>query len=63
MGSVYQDKLNNEILDQVEKSRSSNNKLWMGLVRIAIKTDEGKELLKDIQENDKQISKLMGELG
>ena len=51
-----------DILSLVEDHRGANNKLWMGLVKIATKTKEGINLLKDIRKNDVKISNLLGEI-
>jgi hypothetical protein len=52
------------LIDQVQKVRASNNKLWMDLLRLAIdsKPEKAKAILKSINANDKKISKLLGEI-
>jgi hypothetical protein len=50
------------IVDSIQEIRSQNNKLWMDLLRVAAKyaPEETKSILKNINKNDKQISKLLG---
>jgi hypothetical protein len=52
------------IIDQIQKVRSKNNKLWMDLLRVASQyaPDRTKKILKAINTNDKKISKLIGEI-
>lgn len=44
--------------------RARNNDLWMKLLEIALVTapDETKEVLRQINENDRKVSDLLGEL-
>lgn len=53
-----------EIIEKITKTREANNKLWMGLVKLALKghPEETKTLLKSITENDKKIIEAIGEL-
>jgi uncharacterized membrane protein len=53
-----------EIINEVQKVRSNNNKLWMDLLRVASThaPDKTKKILKSINANDKKISKLLGEI-
>ena len=53
-----------KILHEVEVTRARNNKLWMGLLRIALESrpTEAKSLLGEINTNDQKISKLLGML-
>lgn len=44
-------------VDEIEAIRKHNNSLWMDLLRIALKYGEGKEILRKIVENDKQITR------
>tara|TARA_B100000902_G_C26735717_1_gene633598 strand:+ start:274 stop:456 length:183 start_codon:yes stop_codon:yes gene_type:complete len=55
---------NNIIINEVEKIRKLNNKNWMNLLRIAIKFSpaESKKVLKNINLNDKKISKLLSKI-
>ena len=55
---------NNKIIDEVQEVRAVNNKLWMDLLRIAIESNpiEAKRILKNINLNDKLISKLIGDI-
>lgn len=48
----------------VEKIRRLNNKNWMDLLRIAIKfaPKESKKVLKNINLNDKKISKILSKI-
>lgn len=58
------DKLSdNEIMDQIEMVRNHNNRLWMMMVRLALKAapEEAKHILKSIKNNDLEISKWMDE--
>lgn len=52
------------IIDDIERVRRINNRLWMQILRTAMANDPettGK-ILKDITSNDRLISKLMEEL-
>jgi hypothetical protein len=53
-----------EILDEITKIRARNNGVWMGLLEIALKSapKEAKALLALVNENDREISKLLAEL-
>ena len=52
------------IINQIEKIRSKNNKYWMNLMRIAMeaKPKEASLVLKKINLNDKNISNLVSKL-
>jgi len=52
------------IIDEIEKIRSENNKNWMNLLRLAKKyaPEEAKEIFNKIIECDMKISRLMKEL-
>ncbi|MBI04283.1 MAG: hypothetical protein CMI96_00520 [Pelagibacteraceae bacterium] len=58
--------LNNElnVIDKIEKIRSKNNINWMDILRIAMKHSprETKLILRNINEKDKNISKLLNSL-
>ncbi len=53
-------KKNLSIVDQIEKIRKLNNRYWMDLLRIALKSapKESRLTLRKINKNDKKISKL-----
>jgi hypothetical protein len=53
-----------KIINEVQKVRARNNKLWMDLLRLASKYAPQKTalVLKKINDNDKKISKLLGEI-
>ena len=53
-----------ELIDQIQDVRYRNNKLWMDIVRTAmdLSPDGTKKLLKEIRENDLQVSNLMHKL-
>lgn len=48
------------IIDQIEKTRSTNNVNWMDILRVAIQADPKKtlKLLTKINTSDKKISNL-----
>lgn len=52
------------LVDDIEKVRSFNNKLWMDILRLALASspDEAKAILNQINANDKKISELLGRL-
>ena len=53
------------IIDEIEKIRAKNNKLWMNLLRLALKyaPEEAKEIFNKIAEYDAEINKLMMKIG
>ena len=53
------------IIKKIEKIRSKNNVNWMNILRLAFKLDPiaAKKIMKKINYDDKQISKLLTELG
>tara|TARA_Y100000591_G_scaffold63648_1_gene52265 strand:- start:39 stop:221 length:183 start_codon:yes stop_codon:yes gene_type:complete len=55
---------NIKVINHVEKIRRLNNKNWMNLLRIAIKyaPKESKKVLKNININDKKISRLLSKI-
>jgi hypothetical protein len=58
-------KLNDsDIVDQIEIIRSNNNRLWMQLVRLALTSapEEAKRILRQIKNNDMQVSTWMDQL-
>jgi len=52
------------IIDEVEKVRTTNNVNWMDVLRLAFihAPDEAKKLMKKINEEDNKISELFGKL-
>tara|TARA_Y100000768_G_scaffold357579_1_gene312743 strand:+ start:54 stop:236 length:183 start_codon:yes stop_codon:yes gene_type:complete len=55
---------NIKVINHVEKIRRLNNKNWMNLLRIAIKyaPKESKRVIKNINLNDKKISRLLSKI-
>lgn len=55
----------NEIIDAIQSARSKNNKNWMDLLRLSLKLapKEATKILKNINTQDKKISKLLNKLG
>jgi hypothetical protein len=53
-----------KIIAAITKIRADNNKLWMNLLTLALDSSpkEAKKILKDINSNDKAVSKLIKEL-
>tara|TARA_B100000886_G_scaffold238110_1_gene166851 strand:+ start:1341 stop:1547 length:207 start_codon:yes stop_codon:yes gene_type:complete len=53
-----------KIINQIEKTRTSNNINWMNVLRIAIKNNpkETIKILKKINKKDSVISKLLDKL-
>ena len=54
-----------KIISKIEKIRSKNNINWMNILRLAFKLDpqSAKKIMKKINYDDKQISKLLTKLG
>ena len=54
-----------EIINQIESVRTRNNKNWMDLLRLSLKLapKEATKILKNINTQDKKISKLLNKLG
>lgn len=50
-----------EIIDEVEKVRTKNNKNWMDILRIAFKhaPEEARPILAEINKSDGKISRLL----
>ncbi len=46
------------VIDKIELIRTRNNKLWMDLLRLAVKSnpEKARDILKKITENDKEIT-------
>ena len=53
------------IIDEVERVRTRNNVNWMDVLRLAFRhaPEEARVLMKKINEEDGQISKLLSKLG
>jgi len=51
-------------IDEIEQIRSSNNKNWMDLLRLALEVapERAKVIVADIYKHDDKISKLVKEL-
>jgi predicted transcriptional regulator len=62
--SLYMKINYNKIINQIQKVRTKNNVNWMNILRFAIKfaTIEAKKIIKQINLNDKEISKLISKL-
>ncbi len=55
---------NNNVINNIEKIRSKNNKNWMNLLRLAFKhaPTEASKIIKKINQYDKKISLLLKKL-
>ena len=55
---------NDLIIRKISRIRVDNNKQWMALLRLALKSepDKAKSILRRISKNDNNISKLGGKL-
>ena len=64
MGTKKQNNRIEQIIDEIQHIRSSNNKLWMDILRMAVnsKPSQTIKLIKKINANDIKISKLFGEI-
>jgi len=74
MSTIYEIQIDDEEQDIVEKNgnkiyeiehiRTRNNSLWMELLKIALKyaPEEAKKVLKQINENDNAVSRLLKEI-
>lgn len=53
-----------KIINAIQSARSKNNKNWMDLLRLSLKfaPKEATKILKNINTQDKKISKLLNEL-
>jgi hypothetical protein len=53
-----------KIIAAITKIRADNNKLWMRLLTLALDSSpkEAKKILKNINSNDKAVSKLIKEI-
>ena len=56
--------MNSQIVARIENISTRNNKLWMGILRVALEAEptKTKSLLSEINTNDKLISDLLGKL-
>jgi hypothetical protein len=54
-----------KLIDEIEKIRTQNNINWMDLLRLAFKSapEEAILLVRKINKDDQQISKIFAELG
>lgn len=52
------------LINEIERIRTDNNRLWMDIVRVAIEADsiKAKKILWNITNNDQEISYLMEKL-
>ncbi len=52
------------IVNEIQKVRSRNNKNWMNILKVAIKyaPNETKKIMKKINSDDKKISNLVSKL-
>lgn len=52
------------IIDEIQRVRSDNNKVWMSLVRLAVRVapQESKALFAKITDNDEKVSALLRRL-
>ena len=57
-------KRSQEIVNQVKKIRTKNNKWWMELLKLALEyaPEKSKKVLKEINKNDRKITNLIGKL-
>jgi hypothetical protein len=53
-----------EIIDEIQRVRSNNNKVWMDLVRLAVTVapKEAKAIFSRITDNDEKVSALLRKL-
>ena len=53
-----------DIIDEIQRIRTNNNKVWMDLVRLAVRVapTESKKLFAEITNNDEQVSLLLRKL-
>ena len=56
--------MSDDILDAIERARAVNNKNWVALLRLAVRVAplEAKNILKDINEQDRKIGDLLQRL-
>ena len=53
-----------DLVSEIEHIRAKNNKLWVAILRVALISSpvQTKRLLKEINQNDRNISELLGRL-
>ena len=53
-----------QIIDEIQRIRASNNAVWMNLVRLAlcVAPKEAKALFNEITDNDQKVSALLRQL-
>lgn len=53
-----------QIIDEIEKIRTKNNKNWMDILRVSFKhaPEEARPILAEINKSDNRISKLLDQL-
>ncbi len=53
-----------ETVDQIQKVRATNNRLWMGLLKLSLNAspEKAKRILMKINSNDMKISELIQRL-
>jgi len=53
-----------KIINEIQKVRSKNNKLWMDLLKLAIEVSpkKAKKIIEKINHNDMIISQLLGKI-
>ena len=57
-------KKTNQLIKQIEKIRSKNNKNWMDILRLALDLDHNRtvKILKQIHKYDTEISKVVNKI-
>tara|TARA_B100000927_G_scaffold277269_1_gene258738 strand:+ start:1213 stop:1404 length:192 start_codon:yes stop_codon:yes gene_type:complete len=57
-------KIYNNVINEIQKIRTKNNKLWMDLMRLAFKHSpkQASKIVKKINIHDQKISKLLKKL-
>lgn len=58
-GDTKKEKETNEAIDKIERIRRKNNKLWIGLLRLAFRhaPKDARKIMKKITKNDREVSK------
>jgi Na+/serine symporter len=61
---AFEEVTDNDIIKQIRKVRAWNNIEWMKILEIALKhaPEETKKVLREINNNDRRVSDLLGEL-
>lgn len=56
--------MSNDIIGKISDVRASNNRLWMELLKIALRSDpeHAKSVLREINANDSKIATLLARL-